>query len=118
MDAMLEFTSAGHVPQILRDNAARSVKPQDILPQRMEKNKLHRYSKVFKNIHFQWRFITLIPMIKILNFTENNKSMIYNLGARVKYWRCLQHKASPSLYKGIIPINFYFLIYNQCSLRS
>jgi len=49
MDAMLEFTSAGHVPQILRENAARSIKPLDILPQRMEKNKLHRYSKVLES---------------------------------------------------------------------
>ena len=57
MDAMLEFTSAGHVPQILRENAARSIKPLDILPQRMEKNKLHRYSKVRQTFNSQLNYI-------------------------------------------------------------
>jgi len=49
MDALLEYTSAGHMPQIIRESASKPIKPMDILPQRMEKNKLHRYSKVLQS---------------------------------------------------------------------
>jgi len=49
MDAMLEYTSAGHIPQILRDAASKPIKPQEILPERMQGNKLHRYSKVLES---------------------------------------------------------------------
>jgi len=48
MDAALEYTSAGHLPQMFRDNASPSIKPADSLPERMEKNQLHRYSKVLE----------------------------------------------------------------------
>jgi len=48
MDAALEYTSAGHLPQMFRDNASPPIKPADSLPERMEKNQLHRYSKVLE----------------------------------------------------------------------
>ena len=36
MDAMLEYTSAGHLPQIIRDNSAGGLKPADLLPARLQ----------------------------------------------------------------------------------
>lgn len=48
MDALLEYTSAGHLPQLLRDNAGPPIKPAEILPSRMTENQLHRYSKVLE----------------------------------------------------------------------
>ena len=49
MDAMLEFTSAGHLPQIIRDNAGPGLKPAEILPARLVDNQLHRYSRVLQS---------------------------------------------------------------------
>jgi len=49
IDAMLEYTSAGHLPQLLRDNAGPPIKPADLLPARMSDNKLHRFSKVLES---------------------------------------------------------------------
>lgn len=48
VDAVLEYTSAGHLPQLLRDNAGPPIKPAEILPARMVENQLHRYSKVLE----------------------------------------------------------------------
>jgi len=48
VDAVLEYTSAGHLPQLLRDNAGPPIKPAEILPARMTENQLHRYSKVLE----------------------------------------------------------------------
>merc|ERR1712200_39842 len=45
LDALLEYTSAGHLPQLLRDNAGPSIKPAEVLPSRMVDNQLARYSK-------------------------------------------------------------------------
>ena len=42
MDAMLEYTSAGHLPQIIRDNSGGGIKPADLLPARLADNQLHR----------------------------------------------------------------------------
>ena len=36
----------GHIPKIIRNASSPGIKPKDILPRRVEKNKLHRYSKV------------------------------------------------------------------------
>ncbi len=36
----------GHIPKIIRSSASHPIKPKEILPRRVEKNKLHRYSKV------------------------------------------------------------------------
>lgn len=49
MDALLEYTSAAHLPHRLAQQAAKPIKPLDILPARMEKNQLHRYSKVLES---------------------------------------------------------------------
>ena len=48
VDAVLGYTSAGHLPQLLRDNAGPPIKPAEILPARMTENQLHRYSKVLE----------------------------------------------------------------------
>jgi len=48
LDALLEYTSAGHLPQLLRDNAGPSIKPAEVLPSRMVDNQLARYSKVLE----------------------------------------------------------------------
>jgi len=48
VDAVLEYTSAGHLPQLLRDSAGPPIKPAEILPARMGENQLHRYSKVLE----------------------------------------------------------------------
>jgi len=48
LDAVLEYTSAGHLPQLLRDNAGSAIKPAEVLPSRMVDNQLARYSKVLE----------------------------------------------------------------------
>ena len=40
----------GHIPKLIRSSATHAIKPKDILPRRVEKNKLHRYSKVFMSL--------------------------------------------------------------------
>lgn len=51
LDALLEFTSTGHMPSIFKDNGAKVTfaSPEEPLPQRMEGNHLYRYSKVVEN---------------------------------------------------------------------
>lgn len=51
LDALLEFTSTGHMPSIFKDNSAKVTFPStdEPLPQRMEGNHLYRYSKVIEN---------------------------------------------------------------------
>ena len=49
VDAMLEYTSAGHLPQIIRDNSGPGLKPADLLPARLPDNQLHRYSRVLES---------------------------------------------------------------------
>ena len=68
VDAMLEYTSAGHLPQvrntelilevnvnmfplsqIIRDNSGPGLKPSDLLPSRLADNQLHRYSRVLQS---------------------------------------------------------------------
>ena len=49
VDAMLEYTSAGHLPQIIRDNSGPGIKPADLLPARLADNQLHRYSRVLQS---------------------------------------------------------------------
>jgi hypothetical protein len=49
MNAFLEYTSTGHIPKIIRSSASLPIKPKEILPRRVDKNKLHRYSKVLQS---------------------------------------------------------------------
>ena len=44
-----EYTSAGHLPQIIRDNSGPGIKPADLLPARLADNQLHRYSRVLQS---------------------------------------------------------------------
>ena len=46
MDAIMEFTSAGNMPSVFKDNAGPPVEAATLLPARMDNNQLHRYSKV------------------------------------------------------------------------
>ena len=46
MDAIMEFTSAGNMPSVFKDNAGPPVEAATVLPARMDNNQLHRYSKV------------------------------------------------------------------------
>ena len=46
MEAIMEFTSAGHMPSVFKDNAGPPVEAATLLPARMDNNQLHRYSKV------------------------------------------------------------------------
>jgi membrane-bound transcription factor site-1 protease len=49
LDAIMEFTSAAHMPSVFTENAGIPVKPGQVLPTRMEGNQLHRYSKVLES---------------------------------------------------------------------
>ena len=40
---------SGHLPAIVREQTSVPLKPQEILPERMKNNKLHRYSKVLES---------------------------------------------------------------------
>ena len=52
MDAIMEFTSAGNMPSVFKDNAGPPVEAATVLPARMDNNQLHRYSKVKSMSHF------------------------------------------------------------------
>ena len=52
MDAIMEFTSAGIMPSVFKDNAGPPVEAATVLPARMDNNQLHRYSKVKSMSHF------------------------------------------------------------------
>ena len=48
LGAIMEFTSAGNMPSVFKDNAGPDVEAATVLPARMDNNQLHRYSKVNK----------------------------------------------------------------------
>eukprot|EP00092_Neocalanus_flemingeri_P107767 GFUD01138329.1.p1 GENE.GFUD01138329.1~~GFUD01138329.1.p1 ORF type:complete len:1040 (-),score=318.65 GFUD01138329.1:275-3394(-) len=77
VDAVLEYTSAGHLPQLLRDNAGPPIKPAEILPARMVENQLHRYSKVLEyNIGnvFSVKQLPVCPELEFLPHKPLNTS--------------------------------------------
>ncbi|PNF21813.1 Membrane-bound transcription factor site-1 protease [Cryptotermes secundus] len=49
LDALLEYTSTGHLPSIFKDHQSQFINRITDLPQRMEGNHLYRYSKVLEN---------------------------------------------------------------------
>lgn len=49
LDALLEYTSTGHLPSIFKDHQSQLRHKITDLPQRMEGNHLYRYSKVLEN---------------------------------------------------------------------
>ncbi|KAJ4448499.1 hypothetical protein ANN_10515 [Periplaneta americana] len=49
LDALLEYTSTGHLPSIFKDHQSQFTNKINELPQRMEGNHLYRYSKVLEN---------------------------------------------------------------------
>lgn len=49
LDGILEYTSTGHMPSIFKENNSKILSQEIQLPQRMEGNHLHRYSKVLDN---------------------------------------------------------------------
>ena len=87
IDAMLEFTSAGHLPQIIRDNSGPGLKPADILPARLVDNQLHRYSRVLQsNIGnvFSVRPLPACPRLDNLPHLPLNTSQPTNLAGAQK----------------------------------
>ena len=68
LDAILEFTSVGHMPRIFEDNAGIPIKPAVDLPKRMEGNQLHRYSKVCSSSDMErikpWRNEVIFPGVR------------------------------------------------------
>ena len=63
---------------MLRDAASGPIRPQDILPQRMEKNKLHRYSKVLDtNIGDVYSTRSLPRCLKVRK--QNNICTLYSV---------------------------------------
>ena len=61
MDAIMEFTSAGNMPSVFKDNAGPPVEAATVLPARMDNNQLHRYSKVQSicNLHIVFSVCSL-----------------------------------------------------------
>ena len=51
LEALLEYTSVSHLPKVFSDNAGEKLDPKlpVKLPERMENNNLHKYSKVLEN---------------------------------------------------------------------
>ena len=87
MDAMLEYTSAGHLPQIIRDNSAGGLKPADLLPARLQDNQLHRYSRVLQsNIGnvFTVQSLPSCPKLTFLAHHPLNSSQPTNLAGSQK----------------------------------
>jgi len=87
MDAMLEYTSAGHLPQIIRDNSGGGIKPADLLPARLADNQLHRYSRVLQsNIGnvFTVKSPPKCPVLTFLSHYPLNTSQPTNLAGSQK----------------------------------
>ena len=83
LDAIMEYTSASHLPTVFSDNAGLPVNRADNLPSRMEGNQLHRYSKVLDNnigeVHFSTRVLPPCPRLKWAHPHPLNRTAPTNL---------------------------------------
>ena len=66
LGAIMEFTSAGNMPSVFKDNAGPDVEAATVLPARMDNNQLHRYSKV--NSMPKFTYLTNFLLLRILPY--------------------------------------------------
>ena len=72
LDAIMEYTSTSHLPTIFQNNKMKDTAkaPYTELPQRMEGNKLYRYSKVLEADHLADFQPRALPMCQHLMWAQ------------------------------------------------
>ncbi|KAK6630577.1 Membrane-bound transcription factor site-1 protease [Polyplax serrata] len=100
LDGILEYTSTGHMPSIFKDNNSKILNQDIQLPQRMEGNHLHRYSKVLDNYvnsiqtrelpacpHLVWAHPIPLNTSAPTNLYKSQKLLSIGIEAQLPVWQ-------------------------------